>query len=145
MSVNYVSGVINMIDSTVDRYPGSRFLFHSSLLMLALMLSAICSNCLAANILKQMPVLDSGAQSDYFASQSYYATEDDSFVTQDRFNPLQHHLESGIKVKGIRLSESLFLVRQKQLDGHTGVGLSLSSNDILYQISHDKVSMTLRF
>jgi len=61
------------------------------------------------------------------------------------YNLLNHHLDSGMKVKGIKLADKVFLTRYKQDDGHTGLGLSLSNGEYLYQLGADHLSVAFRF
>lgn len=97
----------------------------------------ICSNVSASPVgpLTSRPI-------DVFALLSNTATS--HFIAKS-YHPLLHRLDSGIKVKGIKLADKLFLTRYKQVDGHTGLGLSLSSGDYLYQLGADQVSVSFRF
>ena len=65
--------------------------------------------------------------------------------TVKSYHPLYHRLASGIKVRGVKLADSLYLTRAKQANGHTGLGLSLASGVYLYQLGMERMSVSFRF
>jgi len=61
------------------------------------------------------------------------------------YNPLAHTFPSGLTVRGIRLSESLFLTQVKQKGSHPTVGVSLKAGEYLYQLGIERLSISMLF
>jgi len=61
------------------------------------------------------------------------------------YNPLKHTLASGQTIRGIRLSESLFLTQVKEEDGHHSVGFSLNAGEYLYQLGTEQLTISFLF
>ena len=61
------------------------------------------------------------------------------------YNPLLHTFASGQTIRGIRLSESLFLTQVKEDDGHHSVGVSLRAGEYLYQLGTDQLTVSFLF
>jgi len=62
-----------------------------------------------------------------------------------RYNPLLHTFASGLRIRGIRLSESLFLTQVKEEDGHKSVGVSLKAGEYLYQLGTEQLTVSFLF
>ena len=59
--------------------------------------------------------------------------------------PLTYKLDSGMTVRGIRLSNSFFLTQCKQYDGQKRLGLSVHTGDYLYQLGADYLTVSFLF
>lgn len=66
-------------------------------------------------------------------------------LRKTRANPLRHKLDSGLQVKGIKLSNNIFITKQHYTCGHNRLALSLNYNQVLYEMGLDKLTMTMRF
>ena len=81
-------------------------------------------------------------------SNQFYTLHPPGLLSQHQAtggNPLAHKLESGMTVRGIKLSNSMFLTQCKQGNGHKGLGLSLQTGDYLYQLGTDYLNVSFLF
>ena len=105
---------------------------------IAMMLTGMC--CHAA---------DQSAKASHSVTKSNADKLDTQSVRQRTnvfsYNPLVHTLASGQTIRGIRLSESLFLTQVKEDDGHRSVGVSLKAGDYLYQLGTEQLSVSFLF
>ena len=61
------------------------------------------------------------------------------------YRSFYHNLDSGLKVRGIKVTDQVYLTRYKQNDGHISMGLSLSRGEYLYQLAADHLSVSFLF
>lgn len=62
-----------------------------------------------------------------------------------RENPLSHTLDSGLIIRGFKLSNSLFLTQYPQQDGHNLLGISIKDGEYVYQLGINRLAVSLLF
>jgi hypothetical protein len=68
-------------------------------------------------------------------------------LSMSSVNPLVHHLDSGLKFRGIKLFDRFYLARQKRGSNNPArtLGISYADDDILYYFSPELLSISLRY
>ena len=128
-----------MYTATVDKSAQARMMTAVLFVAgIAMMLSAMC--CHAAGQSARAPHPVTKLNADKFDTQS--GRQRTNVLS---YNPLKHTLASGQTIRGIRLSESVFLTQVKEEDGHHSVGVSLMAGDYLYQLGTEQLSVSFLF
>lgn len=123
-----------------------RYLHINLIAIAALLLGFVHTACCADS--KYHPASDASHHFDLSYSDSSpdsWNETNQSVNLLTRQRPFSYALETGLKFRGIQLSDNLYLIDNKMPDKTLNLGLCLATEKILYRFSPNLISVALNY